>query len=897
MREGSPTLVRREDYLAPAYWVRTVDLTFDLDPAKTIVASRLAIERNTTRAAEPLRLDGEGLNLLRVLVDGQSVSFRHEDGQLVIDAPAADAFVLEIRNTVCPEKNTELSGLYTSGGGFFTQCEAQGFRRITYFFDRPDVMAIYTVTLRADKARYPVLLSNGNLAEQGDLDNGRHFARWNDPFPKPCYLFALVAADLVAREQRVTSRAGKDHLLQVFVRRGDLDKTEHAMNSLVASLVWDEARFGLPLDLERFMIVAVEDFNMGAMENKGLNLFNTKYVLASPATATDTDYALIESVVGHEYFHNWTGNRITCRDWFQLSLKEGLTVFRDQEFSQDMAGSPSARGVKRIDDVRFLRQQQFPEDAGPMSHPVRPDSYVAIDNFYTTTVYEKGSELVRMMQTLVGRAGFERGVTEYFRRHDGQAVTCDDFAQAIADANPDSELSRQLPAFKRWYAQSGTPRLNAIAVPDAGTGLFTLTLRQDFSAPQAAAGAERQPFVIPVRFALFTRDGRAVPLQLEGEMLADGATAPTERVLVLSEAERVYRFVNVPDDVVPSVLRDFSAPVILDDGLSDADRLVLLAHDTDPVNRWEAGQRLALSQLVAAIAGDGTLSLNDAYVAAMRSVLRDPSLDPAFKELVLTPPSEAYVSEQLTVPVDPQRVHAVCLQMQDQLAARLHEDWLAAWEENQVREGYSPDGRQSARRALANLALAMLVRHAVRSGDAVWPGKAYQRFKDAGNMTDRLGALGALVAVHSELAAPAVARFHELFRHEALVVDKWFMLQARAPEKDGRVFAGVKALLQHPDFSMHNPNRVRSLLFSLCNFNPAAFHRADAKGYVFWAEKVVELDGINPQVASCLARALDRWRNLAEPYRGAAREALVRVAAKSDLSPDVREVVDRALKD
>jgi len=891
MREGSPTLVRREDYAAPAWWVRTVDLTFDLDPAKTIVASRLAIERNAERPTEPLRLDGEGLNLLRVLVDGQSVSFRHEDGQLVIDAPAADAFVLEIRNTVCPEKNTELSGLYTSGGGFFTQCEAQGFRRITYFFDRPDVMAIYTVTLRADKARYPVLLSNGNLQEQGELDNGRHFARWNDPFPKPCYLFALVGADLVAREQRVTSRGGTEHLLQVFVRRGDLDKTEHAMNSLVASLVWDEARFGLPLDLERFMIVAVEDFNMGAMENKGLNLFNTKYVLASPATATDTDYSLIESVVGHEYFHNWTGNRITCRDWFQLSLKEGLTVFRDQEFSQDMAGSTSARGVKRIDDVRFLRQQQFPEDAGPMSHPVRPDSYVAIDNFYTTTVYEKGSEVVRMMQTLVGRTGFERGITEYFRRHDGQAVTCDAFAQAIADVNPASPLNAQLEAFKRWYSQAGTPRVGArLATAD---GAATLTLSQDFSAPASVAAQGRQPFVIPVRFALFTRDGRPVPLKLEGD--ADGA--PLERVLVLSEAQATFRFRDVPADAVPSVLRDFSAPVILDDGLSDADRLVLLAHDTDPVNRWEAGQRLALSQLVAAITGDGALSLNDAYVDAMRSVLRDPSLDPAFKELVLTPPSEAYVSEQLTVPVDPQRVHAVCLQMQDQLATRLRDDWLAAWDAHQVVEGYSPDGRQSARRALANLALAMLVRDAVRTGDAVWPGKAFQRFKDAGNMTDRLGALGALVAVHSDLAAPALARFHELFRQEALVVDKWFMLQARAPEQDGRVFAAVKTLLQHPDFSVHNPNRVRSLLFSLCNFNPAAFHRADAKGYVFWAEKVVELDAINPQVASRLARALDRWRTLAEPYRSAAREAIVRVAAKSDLSPDVREVVDRALKD
>jgi len=892
MREGSPTLIRREDYAAPAYRVRTVDLTFDLDPVKTIVSSKLAIERNTERAPEALRLDGEDLNLLRVLVDGQSVSFRHEDGQLVIDAPAADAFTLEIRNTVCPEKNTELSGLYTSGGGFFTQCEAQGFRRITYFFDRPDVMAVYTVTLRADKAKYPVLLSNGNLGEHGALDNGRHFARWHDPFPKPCYLFALVAADLVAREQRVLSRAGKEHLLQVFVRRGDLDKTEHAMNSLVASLVWDEARFGLPLDLERFMIVAVEDFNMGAMENKGLNLFNTKFVLASPATATDTDYALIESVVGHEYFHNWTGNRVTCRDWFQLSLKEGLTVFRDQEFSQDMAGSPSARGVKRIDDVRFLRQMQFPEDAGPMSHPVRPDSYVAIDNFYTTTVYEKGSELVRMMQTLVGRAGFERGITEYFRRHDGQAVTCDAFAQAIADANPASPLAAQLDAFKRWYAQSGTPRLTARGA--SVDGVYTLTLAQDFAAPHGVSSpGARQPFVLPVRVALFSRDGRPLPLRLEGEAQA-GAS---ERVLVLSEAQASYRFADVPADVVPSVLRDFSAPVILDDGLADADRLVLLAHDTDPVNRWEAGQRLALAQLVAAVGGTADLVLDDAFVGAMRAILRDPGLDPAFKELVLTPPSAAYVAEQLAQPVDPQRVHAVCQAMQDQLAERLHADWVSAYEDHQVHAGYRPDGEQSARRALANLALGMLVRHAVRLGDPVWPGKALQRFKDATNMTDRLGALGALVAAHSELAEPALARFHELFRHEALVIDKWFMLQARAPEQDGRVFDKVKALLRHPDFSLANPNRARSLILSLCNFNPAAFHRRDAKGYVFWAEKVVELDAINPQVAARLARALDRWRLLAEPYRGAAREAIVRVAAKPDLSADVREVVERALKD
>jgi len=449
-------VIRREDYTAPAYWIRSAELTFDLDPAKTIVGSKLAIERNADAApGQPLRLHGEELNLLRCLIDGESVSFRHDDGALVIDNPPdKPAFTLEIRNTCAPEKNLQLSGLYTSGGGFFTQCEAEGFRRITYFLDRPDVMAVFTVTLRADAAKYPVLLSNGNLVEQGTLDNGRHFAKWHDPFPKPSYLFALVAADLVCREQRIRSRAGKDHLLQVYVRRGDLDKTEHAMNSLVASVAWDEARFGLPLDLERFMIVAVGDFNMGAMENKGLNIFNTKFVLASPATATDTDFAGVESVVAHEYFHNWTGNRITCRDWFQLSLKEGLTVYRDQEFSMDMAGSASARAVKRIDDVRNLRTLQFPEDAGPMAHPVRPDSYSEINNFYTATVYEKGAEVVRMMATLVGRDGFRRGMDLYFQRHDGQAVTCDDFAQATPTPTPAARWPGT------WTASSaGTPRL------------------------------------------------------------------------------------------------------------------------------------------------------------------------------------------------------------------------------------------------------------------------------------------------------------------------------------------------------------------------------------------------------------------------------------------------------
>lgn len=897
MREGHSPLIRREDYTAPAFWIRSVDLTFDLDPAKTLVISRMQLERNADVAAQPLRLHGEDLNLTRVLVNGESVSFKHEDGCLVIDSLQGvppGPFTLEIRNTCAPEKNTQLSGLYTSGGGFFTQCEAEGFRRITYFLDRPDVMAVYTVTLRASKQLYPVLLSNGNLVEQGELDNGRHYAKWHDPFPKPSYLFALVAADLVAREQWVTTRSGKNHLLQVYVRRGDLDKTEHAMNSLIASVVWDEARFKLPLDLERFMIVAVGDFNMGAMENKGLNIFNTKYVLANPATATDADYMAIESVVGHEYFHNWTGNRITCRDWFQLSLKEGLTVFRDQEFSMDMAASPSARAVKRIDDVRTLRQSQFPEDAGPMAHPVRPDSYVEINNFYTATVYDKGAEVVRMMQTLVGRDGFARGMTMYFDRHDGQAVTCDDFAQAIADANPQSELAALLPQFKRWYSQAGTPKVTARGRYDAPTRTYTLSLEQG-CAPSPGQ-AEKEPYVIPLAMGLVGRDGRALPLQLEDEPPPPSGSHPLERVLVLDQQREFFTFVNVDEEPVPSLLRGFSAPVTLVDGLSDADLLLLLQHDGDAFNRWEAGQRLALARLMSAVRSEGGLQLDAPFVEAMRAVLKHPSLDAAFKEMVLTPPSEIYVAEQLEG-VDPQRIHAAREAMRLQLAQALRDDWNEAFEANQVVGGYSPDPVSAGRRSLANLALQMLCLDAVARGDAVWPGRAYQRFKDAGNMTDRQGALVALVGSHSDLAEPALARFYELFRNEPLVIDKWFTLQATAPESNGKVFAKVKSLMSHPDFTLKNPNRARSLVAAMCMANPAAFHRPDAAGYVFWADRVLELDPVNPQLAARIARVMDRWSRLAEPYRGAAREAVARVAAKQDLSSDVHEIVSRALAD
>jgi len=884
LREGATTVVKREDYAAPAFFIDQVDLSFDLDPAKTRVLNRMRLRRNPAVPAQPLHLDGEELNLARVLVNGEGCSFKMDGGQLVLEKlPEGDQpFELEIFTTCAPAKNSKLMGLYVSQGTFFTQCEAEGFRRITYFLDRPDVMAVYTVTLRADKAKYPVLLSNGNLVEQGDLEEGRHYARWMDPFRKPSYLFALVAGQLVAREQRITSRTGKDHLLQVYVRPGDLDKTEHAMNSLMASVAWDEARFGLPLDLERFMIVATSDFNMGAMENKGLNIFNTKYVLASQATATDTDFSNIESVVGHEYFHNWTGNRITCRDWFQLSLKEGLTVFRDQEFSMDLAGVPSARAVKRIEDVRVLRTAQFPEDAGPMAHPVRPDQYLEINNFYTVTVYEKGAEVVRMMQTLVGRDGFARGMKLYFERHDGSAVTCDDFAQAIADANPDSALARLLPQFKRWYSQAGTPRVKVATHYDGASGIYNLTLSQSC---HATPGQEtKEPFVIPVALGLLAPDGREL----------------TNGMHVLTEASETLSFPGLQAEPVPSILRGFSAPVILDFDYSDEQLLTLLAHDTDPFNMWEAGQRLAVNRALAFIGQDalaaGDIQLDAPYVDAMRKILRNPALDAAFKELALTLPGETYIAEQLAV-VDPQRVHMVREAMREQLAHALYDDWQWAFDAHRENGAYRPDSVSSGRRALAGMALTNLCLAARKNGDTVWPGKAYQRFKDAGNMTDRFNALASLVTTGHELAAPALQRFHALFKDEALVLDKWFALQAGAPDRGGNILPAVKQLMKHPDFNIRNPNRARSVIFSYCSANPGGFHRADAAGYVYWSERVIELDGINPQVAARLARALDRWKKLVEPMRSAAREAIARVAAKPDLSNDVREVVTRALAD
>jgi aminopeptidase N len=900
--DGQAVAINRLDYTPPAYWIDTVDLTFDLDPVKTRVLNKMHVRRNADVAIQALKLDGDALNLSRVLVNGQGCSFKMEGSRLVLDN-LPDVFDLEIFTTCTPSKNTKLMGLYVSNDSFFTQCEAEGFRSITYYLDRPDVMASFTVTLRADKTSYPVLLSNGNLVEQGNLDGvgneNRHFAKWVDPHKKPAYLFALVAGQLVCREQSITSRAGKEHLLQVYVRPGDLEKTEHAMNSLMASVAWDEARFGLSLDLERFMIVATSDFNMGAMENKGLNIFNTKYVLASQATATDVDFANIESVVGHEYFHNWTGNRITCRDWFQLSLKEGLTVFRDQEFSQDMAGVASARAVKRIEDVRALRASQFVEDAGPMAHPVRPDQYVEISNFYTATIYEKGAEVVRMMQTLVstpespsGQAGFAKGMKLYFERFDGQAVTCDDFALAIASANPKSELDCHLMQFNRWYSQSGTPRVQASGVYDAAARTYSLTFTQHLS-------SSNEPFVIPLTMGLLSGDGLELPLQLSDEM------APTtgSRTVVLTQSSQTISFINLDVQPVPSLLRGFSAPIILDYAYSEAELLTLLAHDTDPFSRWEAGQRLGLKiaiNLIAAQAINTSSNLENSilnsYIEAMRKVLRDPALDAAFKELVLTLPSESYIAEQLDV-VDPQHIHAVRQALKAHIATALNDDWQWAFETHQNNGSYTPDALSSGRRALAGMALTNLCLASKASGDAVWPSKALQCFKDASNMTDRFNALSALVNTGHASATSALAQFHAMFKNEALVLDKWFSLQAAAPDHGGNILPIVKKLMTLPDFNLKNPNRARSVTFSYCSANPGAFHRADGAGYVFWSDRVIELDSFNPQVAARLARALDRWKKLAEPYRSAAREAIARVAAKTDLSNDTREVITRALAD
>ena len=898
MRTDTPQTIYRKDYAAPNYLADTVEMGFDLDPADTRVATRITMTRNPAAKGRELVLFGEELELVALRLNGKTLSqdkgdFRIAAGVLTI--PAAPASVeLEIETLIHPDRNTSLMGLYVSNGNFFTQCEAEGFRKITYFPDRPDVMARFTVMLRADKARDPVLLSNGNLIEEGELPDGRHYAKWEDPFKKPSYLFALVAGQLVCQEETVRLHSGRDALLQVWVEEGNLDKTQHAMESLKNSIDWDVQRFGLDLDLERFMIVAVGDFNMGAMENKGLNIFNTKFVLANPRIATDVDFANIEAVVGHEYFHNWTGNRVTCRDWFQLSLKEGLTVFRDQEFSADMIGSDSGRAVKRIDDVRVLRQAQFPEDAGPMAHPVRPDSYVEINNFYTVTVYEKGAEVVRMYQTLLGREGFRKGMDLYFERHDGQAVTCDDFRAAMADAN-----GRDLSQFERWYSQAGTPLLQAAADYDAKRKTLTLTLEQ--SCPATPGQKKKQPFHIPVAVGLLDDQGRDLALTLEGEKKA-GATT---RVLELTKAKQSFRFINVDQKPVPSLLRGFSAPVVLQFDYSDAELAFLMAHDSDAFNRWEAGQRLATRRLlnltvaVQAARQSGhvvavdtvlnNLQQDGALADALRATLQDESLDPAFRELVLTLPSETMIAEQMEV-IDPHAIHVARQFLRRSLARELRDELLAVYRSHQTPGAYSPDAASAGRRALKNVALSYLA----ELDDEEALALARQQDEDANNMTDRLAALSAILNSAAPGKSEALQRFYTEFEQEALVIDKWFTLQATARNADVNT---VRTLTEHPAFTLKNPNRARSLIFSFCNGNPSAFHALDGNGYAFWAEQVIALNGSNPQVAARLARSLDRWRKYTPALQEKMRLALQQVAGTPKLSRDVAEVITKALAD
>ncbi|CDG81645.1 aminopeptidase N [Janthinobacterium agaricidamnosum] len=880
MRTDSPQTIYRKDYTPPSFLVDSVELGFDLDPARTVVANRIRMHRNPAAVSRAIELHGEHIELVRVTMNGKVLKASQykltPTGLTIPKAP--DEVMLDIETLLAPQQNTTLSGLYVSNNNFFTQCEAEGFRRITFFPDRPDVMAKYTVMLRADKEKYPVLLSNGNLIEEGDLGDGRHYAKWEDPFKKPSYLFALVAARLVCQEQRYTLKSGREVLLQVWVEEGNLDKTDYAMESLKNSIRWDEERFGLELDLDRFMIVAVGDFNMGAMENKGLNIFNTKYVLANSRVATDVDYAGIEAVVGHEYFHNWTGNRVTCRDWFQLSLKEGLTVFRDQEFSADMIGTDTGRAVTRIDQVRTLRQAQFPEDAGPMSHPVRPDSFVEINNFYTVTIYEKGAEVVRMYQTLVGRDGFRKGMDLYFERHDGQAVECDDFRAAMADAN-----GRDFSQFERWYSQAGTPVLSAATQYDAAARTYDITLSQ--RCPATPGQADKLPFHIPVAVGLLGADGRDLPLNV------DGRRSTGSIVLELTEASRTFRFTDVQEAPTPSLLRDFSAPVVLEYGYTDAELLHLFKHDSDPVNRWEAGQRLAMERLLkltAAVAAGDTLTLDATFIEAQRALLSDAALDPAFRELALILPSETIIAEQLDV-VDPQAIHTARQFMRRTIAAALKTELLEQYHANQTPGKYSPDALSAGKRALKNLALSYLL----IAPQAQQLALAQQQFDTAGNMTDRAAALSALMHAGSpQHAAQALASFYVDFSNEALVVDKWFALQAAAPGTD---VARVRELMTHPAFTLKNPNRARSLIFSFANGNPSQFHAADGSGYAFWAEQVIALDALNPQVAARLARSMDRWRRYTPALQAHMRRALEQVAGKAKLSNDVREVVSKAL--
>ena len=881
MRQDSPHTVYLKDYRLPDFLVDSVDLHFELGEDETVVRSILAIRRNPQVAAtgQALHLDGQGLILDRLVLNGRRLEDEeyhiHPEGLSVPAVP--DRFELEVVTRIRPQDNTWLEGLYRSGSNFCTQCEAEGFRKITYYPDRPDVMTVYTTTLVADRGRYPVLLSNGDLVASGALDGGRHFATWHDPFPKPSYLFALVAGDLACHRDRFRTRSGREVDLRIYVEAHNIDRCEHAMAALKKAMAWDERRFGLEYDLDTYMIVAVDDFNMGAMENKGLNLFNSKYVLARPETATDADYTHIEAVIAHEYFHNWTGNRVTCRDWFQLSLKEGLTVFRDQEFTAET----SSRAVKRIHDVRQLRTLQFAEDAGPMAHPVRPQSYMEINNFYTVTVYEKGAEVVRMLHTLLGREGFRKGMDRYFERHDGQAVTTDDFVAAMADAN-----GVDLSQCKRWYDQSGTPVLEVEDDWDP-RGRYTLEISQ--SCPPTPGQAHKAPFDIPLRIGLLGCDGGDLPLQLEGE---DAPSPGTSRVLRVREPVVRYTFTGLAERPVPSLLRDCSAPVVLRYPYVRDQLAFLLAHDTDPFNRWEAGQRLAVDQLMRLIEAEpGTQpSVDGEVLAAFGRLLGEQGLDDAFVAELLTLPGESYLAE-LTDAVDVDAIHGAREALRGALMGA-HEGRLVEMYRERASSGpYVYTAQDAGRRRLRNVCLGYLV-----VGDD--PGHielAMGQYRSADNMTDTMGALSALRDSLAPQREEALRDFESRWRHDPLVMDKWFSLQAGSARQD--TLETVKRLMGHPLFSLKNPNRVRALIGAFAAGNPLRFHEASGAGYAFVAAQIQRLDPLNPQIAARLARAFTDWRKYDPARQALIREQLERLARQPGISSDLNEVVTKSLGD
>ncbi|PCM43512.1 aminopeptidase N [Marinobacter sp. ANT_B65] len=881
MRTEQPKTIYLSDYKVPAHLVDTVDLRFELFDDGARVHSTLSVRRNPESAemAAPLVLDGDSLKLELVALNGKELPADdyQDTGDRLVIAEVPDQFELTVVTWVEPQNNTRLEGLYKSSGMFCTQCEAEGFRCITYFPDRPDVMARYRTRIEADKSSCPVLLSNGNDVERGDLENGRHFVTWEDPFPKPSYLFALVAGDLVEKQDTFTTCSGRDIALRIYVEPRNAAKCGHAMDSLKRSMRWDEEVYGREYDLDIFMIVAVDDFNMGAMENKGLNIFNSSCVLASQETATDLAFQRIEAIVAHEYFHNWSGNRVTCRDWFQLSLKEGFTVFRDSTFSADV-GSPT---VKRIEDVTLLRTAQFAEDAGPMAHPVRPASYMEISNFYTLTIYEKGAEVVRMIHTLLGPDLFRKGSDLYFERHDGQAVTTDDFVKAMEDAS-----GRDLTQFRLWYEQAGTPVLTVSDDYDAEREVYRLTIRQ--SVPDTPGQTNKKPQHIPFALGLLGPDGEELPLSPEN---AEGAAnSPTERVLELTEASHTFEFYGLAQKPVPSLLRDFSAPVRVVYPWSREQLVFLMSHDPDGFNRWDAGQRLAVDVIQSLVGSPGTSEIEPRLVEAYRTLLNDSELDQALVAKMLQLPSEAYLIELADSP-DVAAIHSARELVLNHLAVELRDELITCYHRNTKVGTYEVTPESIARRSLRNTALAWLL----MIGDDTGRELAVQQLREADNMTDRMGALRALVnSEYADERNKALAGFYEQFQSDPQVVEQWFSVQSSS-DRAGQL-PQIHALLNHSAFDWKNPNKVRSVIGVFAGQNLAAFHNPDGSGYSFLADQVCRLDDSNPQIAARLVTPLTRWKKFAPAYSSLMRSALERIRDKAGLSADLYEVVHKSLE-